>query len=172
MRPRWPWLLSYHGETIPIVGLRGASDRVSFEGLEMCWGLLPAAPGRRSPGARWVIRRLPRRGVHVPAHADYRFRWMPSTRSEPCRPPVPISCRLRFRGYRNRWTTSFGVNGRHARNTWMISSEYAASRPQLVESGVWSGRVPITGTRPHEFLYVQKATLRRDQHVRTSVVEY
>ena len=27
--------------------------------------------------------------LHNPAHVDRRFRWMPSTRSEPCRPAVP-----------------------------------------------------------------------------------
>ena len=55
-------------------------------------------------------------GVHNPAHADHRFRWMPSTRSEPCRPPVPTACRPLFRPLRNGWTTSFGFSGRHARN--------------------------------------------------------
>ncbi len=28
--------------------------------------------------------------MHDPAHADHRIRWMPSTRSEPCRPVGPI----------------------------------------------------------------------------------
>jgi hypothetical protein len=27
--------------------------------------------------------------MHNPGHADHRFRWMPSTHSGPCRPPVP-----------------------------------------------------------------------------------
>ena len=44
--------------------------------------------------------------VHNPGHADHRFRWMPSSRSESCRPPVPTACRPLFRAYRNRWTTS------------------------------------------------------------------
>jgi hypothetical protein len=28
-------------------------------------------------------------GLHNPGHADHRIRWMPSTRSGPCRPAVP-----------------------------------------------------------------------------------
>ena len=32
---------------------------------------------------------LMRRGVHNPSDADRRFRFMPSTCSEPCRPAVP-----------------------------------------------------------------------------------
>ena len=54
--------------------------------------------------------------LHVPAHADHRFRWMPSTRSEPYRPLIPTGCRPLFRAHRNRWTTSFGFSGQQARN--------------------------------------------------------
>jgi phosphoglycerate dehydrogenase-like enzyme len=59
------------------------------------------------------------RGMHVPVHADHRFRWMPSTRSGPCRPPVPTACRPLFRAYRNRWTASFGFSGRHDSESWI-----------------------------------------------------
>jgi hypothetical protein len=34
--------------------------------------------------------------MHNPGHVDQRFRWMPSTRSGPCRPPVPVAWRPFF----------------------------------------------------------------------------
>ena len=48
-----------------------------------------------------------------PGHADRRFRWMPSTRSGPCRPPVPVAWRPFFRGHRNQWSPWSGFSGRH-----------------------------------------------------------
>jgi hypothetical protein len=52
--------------------------------------------------------------LHNPTHADHRFRWMPSTRSGPCRPAVPTGWRPVFPGCRNRWSPWFGISGRHA----------------------------------------------------------
>jgi hypothetical protein len=52
--------------------------------------------------------------MHNPGHADHRFRRMPSTCSEPCRPLVPMAWRPVFSGDRNRWSPWFGISGRHA----------------------------------------------------------
>jgi hypothetical protein len=46
------------------------------------------------------------RAVHNPGHADHRFRWMPSTCSDPCRPAVPTH------GVQFFWNA--GIGGRHA----------------------------------------------------------
>ena len=43
--------------------------------------------------------------MHNPGHADHRFRWMPSTRSRACRPPVPAHGVHFFR--------DIGIGGRH-----------------------------------------------------------
>ncbi len=43
--------------------------------------------------------------LHNPAHADHRFRWMPSTCSDPCRPVVPTH------GVQFFWNV--GIGGRH-----------------------------------------------------------
>ena len=74
--------------------------------------LKSAEPRAREAAARgaWDDRET----LHVPAHADHRFRWMSSTRSEPCRPIVPTTWRPLFREHRNRWTALFGFSGRHA----------------------------------------------------------
>jgi hypothetical protein len=64
--------------------------------------------------------------MHNPRYADDRFRWMPSTGSGPCRPPVPATWRPVPPEHRNRWSPWFGLSGRHPRYSWTISSEYVA----------------------------------------------
>jgi len=52
--------------------------------------------------------------LHNPGYADHGFRWMPTTCSGACRPPVPMAWRPVFPGRRNRWSAWFGIRGRHA----------------------------------------------------------
>ena len=67
--------------------------------------------------------KLSDRQLRNPGHGDHRFRWMPSTRSGPCRPPVPTACRPLFRVHRNRWTASFGFSGRHDSESWIATDQ-------------------------------------------------
>ena len=70
--------------------------------------------------------------VHNPGHADHRFRWMPSTRSGPCRPPVPTASVHVFLDARIGGRLSFESVDGVLRNSRTISSEYAFHRDALL----------------------------------------